>query len=526
MTDSVDACLEAARRWSILVDAMLEELLIDKLSHVHVQKRARVKSKSSLIKKIEGKQKEKNYSLNDVTDVVGFRFVCHFQNEVEQVVDALLDKIIGSGDRRDFDQLVEARIYVSSAPNQQTLLEQLKLVFAKHKTKVKIDVKDSRYTSVHMVVQRKANEKFEIQVRNVFEDAWAEIEHALKYKGGRSELSPSADRHLQVLNTFVQACSEYSEKILLDSLGDTHSNSLVVKELFEDQEDLKRMPVDARTLIQNAIELRRLRKYSDAITNLSDFVAANDQLINSNKLVKYSVLMERAICYLKTGKIQAAINDYSELKNENPNRALIYFRLADAYRIVKDFQEAIKYLELIPSKIQIEGNTKQEREFLAKVPFTLAHSYWRLHEPERAIDILDAAIAAGTIPWKGGEMSLINCYAYYQLEVAKVRKTVVPAKKLQGAYDSLLQCSVKNGYHWAELDTFMIICDLLDKKQEAVECAHLLSKMLTYDVDDEPPKIKRIDGSVYDVPLEEIEIVRSHIDRIVKKHQYAQGLKL
>lgn len=516
MTEKIDECLDAARQWSVLVDALLSELLIDKLSHVHVQKRARVKSKKSLIKKIDEKKRDKQYSLTDVTDVVGFRFVCHFQNEVEQVVDALLEKIKGTNTHKEFDKLIEARIYVSSAPNQQTLRNQLELLFSKHKVDLKIDVKDSRYTSVHMVVLRKDNQKFEIQVRNVFEDAWAEIEHALKYKNGQDDLSPSADRHLQVLNTFVQACSEYSEKILLDSIGETHTNNPIISELFDDAEELKKMPSDVSALIGKTTKLREQLKYKEAITVLSDFIANHDSRIKSDGLIKYYILMERGLCYLKTGKIQAAINDYSELKNENSNRALIYFRLADAYRIIKDFHEAIKYLELIPSKIASEGNTKQERDFLRKVPFTEAHSYWRLKEPEKSLEILDEAKKSGMIPWKGGEMSFINCYAYYQIEVAKLHNSAVSAKSLDETYNALLKMAVKSGNFWAELDTFMMICDLLGKDKEAIECAKDLSNMLTYEAEGEPPKIKLANGHTFDVPLEEIEIVRSHVDRILK----------
>lgn len=523
MTDEIENCLSAARKWSILVDALLEELLIDKLSHVHVQKRARVKSKASLVNKIDEKKKEKDYSLDDVTDVVGFRFVCHFQNEVEQVVDALLEKIKGTDKHKEFEKLIEARIYVSSAPNQQTLRNQLELLFSKYEVPLKIDVKNSRYTSVHMVVLRKDNQKFEIQVRNVFEDAWAEIEHALKYKNGQDDLSPSADRHLQVLNTFVQACSEYSEKILLDSLGDTHANNPIISELIDDEEELKKMPVNVTALIDSASKMRTSGRYKDAIAILSDFIVENDALMKTDAITKYYILMERGLCYLRTGKIQAAINDYSELKNENPNRALIYFRLADAYRIIKDFQEAIKYLELIPSKIKFEDNTKKERNFLRIVPFTEAHSYWRLKNPEKSLEILDASRKSGLIPWKGGEMSFTNCYAYYQIEVARLHNTVVSVKKLTDTYNSLIRMAVKNGNFWAELDTFMLICDLLGKDKEAIECANNLNKMLTYEIEGEPPKIKLSNGHTYDVPLEEIEIVRSHIDRVLKNAQSKRG---
>lgn len=516
--DQISDKLDKARQWSVLVDALFDEMLTETnaLKNVHVQKRSRVKNRSSLVKKIEDKKKHKEYGLADVTDIVGFRFVCHFQNEVEQVVDVLLNKIKGDGAvSGGFSELREARIYVSPAPNQKALKEKLDLVFQKYAADVKVEEKASRYTSVHMVVQRAKDQIFEIQVRNVFEDAWAEIEHALKYKAGESDLSPSVDRHLQILNTFAQACSEYSESILLDSCGEVPTVIPQVSELFDDDEELKKLPLKARTIFHQASELRKKNLVKEAVALLSDFISQNPSLLN-NRLVKYYVVMERGICYLKLGKAVQAISDYEALLEENPDRALIYFRLGDANRIAKDFKAAAEYFELIPKKLASTVNTTQEVEFLRKWPFTLAHTYWRLKQPSKSLEVLKDAHSSGLIPWEGGKLSFVNCHAYYLIEVSKQNQTVIAMQDLESIYDEFKSMNVTNGAYWAELDTFAVICELLGKDSEAFDCVCMLESMLKYENEGEPPTIILKDGTL-EAPIEETEIVRAHIDRIKRK---------
>jgi ppGpp synthetase/RelA/SpoT-type nucleotidyltranferase len=514
--NTIESCLESARVWRNNVDAIFEELLFEKLQGIHVQKRGRVKSRDSLEKKIAKKSLEKKaYNLSNVTDIVGFRFVCHFSSEVEQVVEALLDKI-RYDNSRDFDELLEARIYVSSAANQQSLKERLGALFERYDVPVQLDVKASRYTSVHLVIRKKPGQVFEVQVRNVFEDAWSEIEHALKYKAGDAELSPSVDRHLQILNTFTQACSEYSENILADT-----TNARVVKpeinELDYDAEELKNLPSEISPVLSEAYELRKNGNYKKAISKLSDFMAERTDLLTKGSAVEYYVVMERGLCYMFAMKTQAAIADYESLVENHSERALIYFRLADAHRIEKNLKESILYLELIPGKLTSQINTARERKVLQTYPLLLANAYWRIKEPHRALQVLDMARTAGALepPYNVDGIVFVNCYAYYRMDAAKHLGSKVPKPELQGFYDQLIGLKVKSGQYWNALDTFMMVCMLLEKDNEAKECADLLEKMVFYPEDgDGKPSIRLLDGGLLQAPLEDIETVRFHIDRI------------
>jgi len=63
-SDKIDQFIESARTWSVIIDAHLGELLSEKLSHIHIQKRFRIKTKSSLTKKIEEKKKRRPMAWN------------------------------------------------------------------------------------------------------------------------------------------------------------------------------------------------------------------------------------------------------------------------------------------------------------------------------------------------------------------------------------------------------------------------------------------------------------------------------
>jgi ppGpp synthetase/RelA/SpoT-type nucleotidyltranferase len=515
--NQIQVCLEKAQRWQQTVNATFEEMLLDEpLKNIHVQKRMRVKSKASLANKITKKKAEKPYALTDVTDIVGFRFVCHFQKEVEMVVDTILAKAQRKDDH-DFEKLLEARVYVSPAPNQQALLEGLKVVFARHGLPTETEVKASNYTSVHLVIQKKQGQVFEVQIRNVFEDAWSEIEHALKYKIEKGVLSPSVGKHLKTLNTFTQACSEYSENILFDYDDGLRSGAPQVREL-EDEEELKTLPQDVYKVIKDSQSLRHSGKFKDGIDLLTEFIDKNAERLAPGTDLQYFVVMERSLCHLLDGRTQAAITDYSTLLKTHPDRGLIYLRLGDAYRVDKDFREAVRYLELIPSKLNGGKNTAKEVELLEAYPFMLAHVYWRMKEPCLAVKILDEALENGIlkIQTDGDELRFTNCYAYYKIDCAQKLGVQVPISELKVFYEKLSRLGISNGRYWNELDTYLLICERLGKTQEAKLCAEMLNKAISYPVEGEGPKIVLVGGTVKEVPLEEIEVVRAHIDRVQK----------
>jgi ppGpp synthetase/RelA/SpoT-type nucleotidyltranferase len=518
MEAEIAARIEEAIGFGGIVDATFARLIKTRLGKIHVQKRYRIKTQKSLLEKILSRQSEpdgKSYSVQDVKDVVGFRFVCHFQRDVEEVVLALMESVYDQ-ETREFDSIHEATIYTTNAPNQTLFADRIKESLSKKVSQVTVDKKSSAYTSVHLIVSRK-RDIFEVQIRNVFEDAWAEIEHALKYKAPKGNLSPAVVRHLVGLNAYMQASMFYSELILQDSIDSAEqANKAEVRVLKDDADEVSQLPQSVQKLVKSLESLRSEKNWAAVFSKLEAFSEQNPEILKRPNVLYY-VDMEMGILDIKLKRPLEAVARYENLRKLFPDRAIIYSRIADAYRVMGDFQTAIDYLLPISTKLASPSNTKKELEFLRVHPFTLAHSYWRIDKPRLSYETLKEAEKSGLIPYEGKELTFLNCTAYYLLDMARVEKNEVATDVLADLYQSFLKFSVKSGMFWSQLDTFMLICDLLGYSQEVVECANLLESMIVYEGD--VPTIILASGELHSIAsIAEIEVVRGHCNRLKRKH--------
>jgi len=145
--------------------------LIKSAVHTH-QITYRVKDKDSLLKKII----RKNYKyqhLNEITDLVGFRIILYFEDDIDEV-----EKIIRKEFKIDEKNSIDKR---------------------------NIDTDKFGYRSLHYVAtlnnkrlmlpeyEKFEHIKFEIQIRSILQHSWAEIEHDIGYKG-ESEIPQEAKR--------------------------------------------------------------------------------------------------------------------------------------------------------------------------------------------------------------------------------------------------------------------------------------------------------------------------------------------
>lgn len=144
--DALDAACAALqqRLQALLAAAGIDVLFVS----------SRVKSRDSLSRKIA--RPDKTYrALNDVTDVVGVRIVCFFEDGISEVAKLIEDNL-----RVDFAHSTD------------------KLRFFDHGK--------FGYRSVHYVCHAPDDAlpgmRFEIQVRTALQHAWAEVEHDLGYK--------------------------------------------------------------------------------------------------------------------------------------------------------------------------------------------------------------------------------------------------------------------------------------------------------------------------------------------------------
>jgi ppGpp synthetase/RelA/SpoT-type nucleotidyltranferase len=121
----------------------------------------RVKGRASAARKIE--RKAANYSLSDITDLLGLRVITYFDYEVSDVAEIIEKEFVV-----DWDNSVDKR--------------------------TTLDPDRFGYLSLHYVVSLNQgrlalpeyrnfeNVKFEIQIRSILQHAWAEIEHDLGYR--------------------------------------------------------------------------------------------------------------------------------------------------------------------------------------------------------------------------------------------------------------------------------------------------------------------------------------------------------
>ncbi len=149
-------------------------LLTPKLSSSIHSIRYRIKDIEHLKEKIhrkesEGREINKENFYNEITDIAGVR-VLHLNSNQFLVIHDFINKLINENEYI----LFEKPIAYTWDPEMVTFFQERDL-----ETKLK----PSYYTSVHYVVMPRAESivKCEIQVRNLFEEIWGEIDHKLNY---------------------------------------------------------------------------------------------------------------------------------------------------------------------------------------------------------------------------------------------------------------------------------------------------------------------------------------------------------
>ncbi len=169
--------------------------------------KSRIKTAGSLVEKVLTKRAEGDvdYTLECVTDIVGFRFLVLFKQDLTSLVSSFVDFLnkfhseptsILAGESL-VEGVKEIIVYKTNVSEESYLaiFSQLKSFFKHHGFPdgfVKLDSKDTKYSSVHIVVNglvyvggQAKTIPVEFQLRTVFEDIWGEVEHRLIYKNRR-----------------------------------------------------------------------------------------------------------------------------------------------------------------------------------------------------------------------------------------------------------------------------------------------------------------------------------------------------
>lgn len=137
--------------------------------------KARLKNRDHLEAKIARKQADSDpidaYKLfTRVTDLAGVRALHLYQQQAKSIHAAIVDKV---ENQRDWVLNEKPRAYTWD-PDSKDFFAQMGL---------DVQSKDPFYTSVHYLVRPRADSPLccEIQARPLFDEIWAEVDHALNY---------------------------------------------------------------------------------------------------------------------------------------------------------------------------------------------------------------------------------------------------------------------------------------------------------------------------------------------------------
>ena len=360
--------------------------------------KSRVKPEDKLIEKKSRKLSDKpEYSLLDITDVIGIRFVTLFREEMPKIFEKLIDIIChtDSLNPNPFckDHIEEVIIYHTNPYDDiKHRIEEIIKEKAVNPTKEfkPVHLKDS-YSSIHIVTR--LNHKvpklsadyhipLEIQIRTVFEDAWGEIDHKYGYvlREGKDTGTPIKNaefvlKHLKILKKFSDACAEYADAIHFEASPynqDNIESGKVISVATDDAliEKFRELGVsgdlisayqaarDARKEAQEVVETNHqngttlLMQAAEKFRELAEPYTEEDIIVDNKPsyLFYYYSKMNEAVCLLSSYKnenIKAALNIYTNLEDKYSGFPLLHMRIGQAYSKLGQSDEALEKYQFV-----------------------------------------------------------------------------------------------------------------------------------------------------------------------------------
>ncbi len=279
-TDLADARIEIASLREIFDDYEKRQLaLLDtgeyiqrslgRLPGVH-STRVRIKSSISLARKVVRKRKENserdirldNYA-DEIRDLIGLRAFHLFKNEWKMVH----DNIVETWNLHPEENQPLAYIRRGDDPSLQQAFKD---------ARCKVIEKEAGYRSVHYILQTCAQKEpcnAEIQVRTLFEEAWSEIDHQVRYPDNGDDAI--LNDYLLILNRLAGGADEMAslllrvkaELLMWRSLkeGEEVKRGQTEAELSQVKEELARIMTD---LSLTREQKDRLQKQFDKIPHI------------------------------------------------------------------------------------------------------------------------------------------------------------------------------------------------------------------------------------------------------------------
>jgi ppGpp synthetase/RelA/SpoT-type nucleotidyltranferase len=469
-----DATLQAmsklAAHDAMLVHAWLKSALEPSLAAKNAYAfKNRIKPFNEIIAKVQAKRRHEDewqrkpaYAPADLTDISGFRIVSLFNAEIPVVLGHLLDLLetpVAAGSAGAFrEKPVEEVIFFSSRREGDPLsiIEQVRKIVIAHGYHDVLTIPHgpsgeptSSYSSVHVIVRSQvavpgANPLVaasEIQLRSVFEEAWGEINHRLKYAPAKREraraVPPSTEAddfgslwlHLDALKSLTDGCAQYADLINLQ-LADhraqqaqrlpqpTDSAAQLLEtfrgcstSLFSKVERAVALRTQATTTARRASETadtdstehkRLFLEAGRTFNEAAEAVRLGTETLDDvrRRELEISLLEEVAYCYLFSGNSEMQVRAetiYEELVQADPNNVEALARLAQIKRDARNLDEARVLMETALEEDRRRNPTEHRSQIRWLLCRNLAVWYREIFESDRssadATRLLDMAVS-------------------------------------------------------------------------------------------------------------------------------------
>ena len=431
----IASCREAAYSAGEVHD-WLEPLLSKMVRKERYTFKGRKKGMTGILSKVHARRNsgDAEFGPHDVTDASGFRIVELLNREVPEALDLLLTKLNGpleAGEVNGRLAAVREIEFHTSRPitDPLSIYRRVEGIVAKHGRVLKPPKpgRDSTYSSVHVLLDCEVGSGAstcracsEIQLRSVFEEAWSEISHRVRYaptKAARAQLGGSMEQnesltdlfwHLDALKAITDGCAQYADVIDLQlsrlyavnekrevtavdpaeqsaSLFRKCGEALFAKarEAYRLRSQAQNDSVNRKALYQKAANLFRV--LHESICELPEAQLFTD--------LNYRAEEEFAFCLMGAGgesRVEAEII-YRRLHELMPSKPSIKLRLGQLRRDALDYEEA---RTLMREGLQVVGKeepfSKPLLDFLLRRD--LAYIDWAMVDRDRkrpdALDLL------------------------------------------------------------------------------------------------------------------------------------------